>query len=70
MLKTYIAATTRLASLKDRLTEDENGAALVEYSVLIGLITVAAVVTIGAVGGWVAARWTALNTVLQAAPAP
>lgn len=60
MLKQYLKASTALADFKDRLRRDESGAALVEYSILIGLITVAAVVTIGLVGTWVAGRWTAL----------
>jgi pilus assembly protein Flp/PilA len=66
VLKTYIAMNTRLQNLKDRFAKDEGGAALIEYSVLIGLITVAAVVTIGLVGTWVAGRWTALNAALPA----
>ena len=43
---------------------NESGAALVEYSLLIGLITVAVVVTIGLVGTWVAAQWTALEAAI------
>jgi pilus assembly protein Flp/PilA len=68
VLKTYIAATTQLENLKNRVGRDEEGAALVEYSVLIGLITVAAIVTIGLVGGWVSAAWTALHTHLGPNP--
>jgi pilus assembly protein Flp/PilA len=62
MLKTYVKATNSLANLKDRLAKDESGASLVEYSVLIGLITVATVVTIGLVGDKVSDAWTDLNT--------
>ena len=62
MLKTYIAAKTRLNDLKDRLSRDEGGAALIEYSVLIGLITVAAIALIGGVGTKVVNAWTNLNT--------
>lgn len=65
MLKTYIAAKTRLDTMKDRLAGDESGAALIEYSVLIGLITVAVIVTIGLVGGTVQEKWTGLNTNFQ-----
>jgi pilus assembly protein Flp/PilA len=61
VLKTYIAARTRLDNLKDRLSHDESGAALIEYSVLIGLITVAAVTLISTAGATVVAKWTALN---------
>ena len=65
MLKMYIAAKTRLDNLKDRLAEDDNGAALIEYSVLIGLITVAAVTLIATAGTTVVAKWTTLNSVFK-----
>lgn len=45
MLKTFVAAQARLAVVKDRiktLQDDESGAALVEYALLVGLIAVAA----------------------------
>jgi len=64
VLKTYIAAKTRLDNLKDRLSQDEGGAALIEYSILIGLITVAAVTTIGFVGTKVVNAWTDLNAAM------
>jgi pilus assembly protein Flp/PilA len=44
------------------LWSDERGASLLEYSILIGLITAGVVVTIGAVGGWVTLQWTTLKT--------
>jgi len=47
-------------SALDQFKRNQSGASLVEYSLLIGLITVAAVVTIGLVGVWVSGRWTAL----------
>jgi pilus assembly protein Flp/PilA len=64
VLKTYIAAKTHLENLKDRFTRDEDGAALIEYTILIGLITVAAIVTIGNVGTWVAGKWSSLYSAL------
>lgn len=69
VLKTYIAAKTQLDDLKDRLSKDISGASLVEYSVLIGIITVATVATIGLVGGWVGDQWTALDGALPDPPA-
>jgi pilus assembly protein Flp/PilA len=42
------------------LVRDEEGASLVEYTVLLGIITVAVIGTIIAVGGWVDANWTGL----------
>jgi pilus assembly protein Flp/PilA len=60
VLKTYKAAKTQLETLKNRLVRDEEGAALIEYSVLIGLITVAAIAAIVTVGSWVANAWSDL----------
>lgn len=48
----------------ERLVKDEEGAALVEYSLLIGIITVAAVASILLVGPWVGRQWTALTGAL------
>jgi pilus assembly protein Flp/PilA len=45
---------------------NESGAALVEYSLLIGLITVAVVATIVIVGGWVATQWGNLQAAVGA----
>jgi len=47
--------------------DDENGAAMVEYTILLGIITVAVIGTIVTVGGWVGDKWTALNANLTAA---
>jgi pilus assembly protein Flp/PilA len=52
-------------SLK-KLAKDEEGAALVEYTVLLGIMLVAVVATIGLVGGWVNTKWTALWAALSA----
>ena len=45
---------------------DENGAALVEYTVLLGIMLVAVIATISPVGGWVNTKWAALWTALSA----
>lgn len=50
------------------LVKDEEGAALIEYTVLLGILLVAVIATIVLVGGWISTKWTALNTVLQANP--
>lgn len=64
MLKTYVAARMRLEEMKDRFKGDENGAALIEYSILIGLITAGAVATVALVGTWVSGKWTSLQGIL------
>lgn len=62
MTKLIVKAQTALAQFK----KDESGAALVEYSLLIGLITVAAVVAVTAIGIWVATQWGSLQTAVGA----
>ena len=44
---------------------DEKGAALVEYTVLIGVMLVAVIGTIVLVGGWINTKWAALWTALS-----
>lgn len=44
------------------LWNDEQGASLLEYSILIGLITAGAVATIITMGKWVGTQWTTLHT--------
>jgi pilus assembly protein Flp/PilA len=52
--------------LMQRFARDEEGAALVEYTVLLGIMLVAVITTIGLVGGWMTTKWTALWTALSA----
>lgn len=44
-----------------RFARDEEGASLIEYTVLIGILVVAVIATISSVGSWVNTKWTALN---------
>ena len=44
--------------------KNENGAALIEYTVLLGILLVAVIAIIIAVGTWVTGQWSALNTSL------
>ena len=48
-----------------RLKSDEEGAALIEYTVLLGIMLVAVIGLIVAVGGWVNAKWVALNSAVN-----
>lgn len=47
-----------------RFAKDEKGAALIEYTVLLGILVVAVITTIVAVGGWVNGKWTGLAAAL------
>jgi pilus assembly protein Flp/PilA len=51
-------------NLLRRLRQDEDGAALIEYTVLLGILVVAVIATIGLVGTWIATQWTTLQTTL------
>jgi len=52
----------------NRFAADECGATMVEYTILIGLITVVAIALIAAVGTWVQNAWTVVNSTLAASP--
>ena len=53
---------TKLKEMALRLARDERGASMVEYSILIGIITAATVATIALIGGKVSTAWTTLDT--------
>ncbi len=57
MLKTYIKTKLLIEDLKN----DIDGASLIEYSILIGLIAAAVVATVVAIGGKVGISWNNLN---------
>ena len=62
MLKALATLQTKADSFLSKLKKDEEGASLIEYTVLIGLITIAVIAFISAVGGKIVQRWDALNT--------
>ena len=47
------------------LREDEKGAALIEYTVLLAIMLVAVIATIFLVGGWITDQWTTLRHALH-----
>jgi pilus assembly protein Flp/PilA len=47
-----------------RFKKDEDGAALIEYTVLLGILLIAVIAVIGAVGHWISGQWSALNASL------
>jgi len=53
---------SKFLSIFKKIGKDEDGAALIEYTVLLGILLVAVIVVIGAVGKWVNNEWVALNT--------
>ena len=59
---------TKLLSLAKAFRDEESGAAMVEYSILVGVIAALAILAILAIGGWVTGRFTGLCTALDGGP--
>jgi pilus assembly protein Flp/PilA len=55
----------RMRTSLTRLRHDENATAMLEYSILIGLITVVVIAIIAFVGGWVGSQWSTLSSALS-----
>ncbi|RWO21215.1 Flp family type IVb pilin [Mesorhizobium sp.] len=58
----------KLMTMTRQFRDDENGAAMVEYTVLLGIITAATIAMIILVGTWVTGQWTYLEGQLPATP--
>ena len=56
-----------MKKLMTRLVRDDQGQDLIEYAILIGLITVGIVTIVTSIGTWVNGQFTALNSDLQGA---
>jgi pilus assembly protein Flp/PilA len=56
---------SRARDLIRRFGQDEEGASLIEYTVLLGILLVAVIATIGAVGTWINGKWTTLQQQLS-----
>jgi pilus assembly protein Flp/PilA len=72
MLKLWIKSQNLVQDCKDKLQAlrtNESGATMIEYSILIGLITVALVATIIALRPLLVAAWEAVVAAFPAAPA-
>lgn len=55
----------KLLDIAKSFRDDDNGAAMVEYSILIGIITAAVIAIIIGVGIYVKDQWTTLCTNLK-----
>jgi pilus assembly protein Flp/PilA len=51
----------KLLDISKRFRDDDNGAAMVEYTILLGIITIAVIVSVIFVGSWVGNKWTVLQ---------
>lgn len=52
----------KITEIAERFRQDEGGAALIEYTILLGIITVATITLIIAIGGWIQGQWSTLNS--------
>ncbi|TIM42234.1 Flp family type IVb pilin [Mesorhizobium sp.] len=55
----------KLMTMTRQFRDDENGAAMVEYSILIGIIATASILVIIGIGIWVSDSFTTLCDNLQ-----
>jgi pilus assembly protein Flp/PilA len=57
----FKSSLDRFATLK----KDEDGAALIEYTVLIGILLIAVIAIILFVGSWISTQWSSLSTAIS-----
>jgi pilus assembly protein Flp/PilA len=63
MRKAFVVLN-RFKPVLDRFEKDEDAAALIEYTVLLGILLVAVIAIIVFVGGWVSGQWSSLSAQL------
>jgi pilus assembly protein Flp/PilA len=49
-----------------KLADDDRGVTMLEYTILIGIITVAVILSVIFAGSWVASQWGTLTSALGA----
>jgi pilus assembly protein Flp/PilA len=59
------AHMSKAVKIFSKFLKDEDGAALIEYTVLLGILLIAVIATIGLVGTWVSKQWLALDKALS-----
>jgi pilus assembly protein Flp/PilA len=57
---------SKIFEIAKMFRDDENGAAMVEYSILIGIIAAASILIIIGIGAWVSGRFSGLCTSMTA----
>jgi pilus assembly protein Flp/PilA len=63
-MRNELSILSKLKPILNRFKKDEDGAALIEYTVLLGILLIAVIAIIVAVGGWISSEWSALNAQL------
>ena len=52
---------SKALNLVSKLRKDQDGAAMIEYTVLLGIMMVAVFATISLVGTWISGQWTTVQ---------
>lgn len=60
----FLKATTSARKQLAKIKSDEQGVTMLEYTILIGIITVAVILAVVFAGSWVASQWGALTAAL------
>ena len=60
-MRNVLTVLSELKPIVNRLKKDEDGAALIEYTVLLGILLIAVIAIIAGVGSWISGQWSALN---------
>ena len=55
---------SKVLNLVNKLRKDQDGAAMIEYTTLLGIMVVAVFATIHLVGMWIASHWTTVQVAL------
>lgn len=63
-MRNALALIKEFKPIVERFKKDESGAALIEYTVLLGILLVAVIAIIVFVGGWVSGQWSSLSAQL------
>ena len=48
----------------EKFARDDSGVTMLEYTILLGIITVAVIASVAYAGTWVSGKWTALTAKL------
>jgi pilus assembly protein Flp/PilA len=51
----------QLKTVVTEFKKDEGGAALIEYTVLLGILLIAVIALIAFIGTWISGQWSALS---------
>src|SRR5262249_13916485 len=60
LLLTRSSTMARVRTFLEHRRRDEDGVTMLEYTILLGIITVAVIASVVTAGNWVAGKWTTL----------